>query len=647
MNERSLISLTAITLLTGVVLLVVGHAFLGFIAEEPSSAIAITEPGPVQLEESDHSDNHIESNSEVQQTLYSNSRSPESFESQEPQSTSPTLAEPETGLANDAPETADHWMIDAPAETEEYQVASELTLQAPIAATPEETAVPVDSYLEADEEPAAAEEGFTDVYSDVEYDSETEQAISYVDETPLYQPVDDASVTSEVAIPSPAMPADVALKARPQGPPLSAFQPPVVTASEPSQVVSISDSGYSLDENPSAVVTPVGGVADFPPAMPVVPTSPLEEHPTNTNMAAPTENTGDPLRLGPATTRVAQVPMPGQANDMLENEAERALRSSQDDAPAPGEPEIDKNALENEETKLGEAPEEPENELQFLRRQSVLLDPGQYQFDVSLQYLINESDSPLAQVADEFLQIGEALRKQRLLLLPIEFRLGLTPVSQFFINVPFGWSNGEISFLGVDEFQNSGGLGDISAGITRMLMEGNEWFPDVLTTLAFSAPTGDSNFVTSLSTPGNALGQGFWTTTIGLSFIQTYDPMVFFYGFGYSHRYENTFDVNVGDGRVTVNPGKQIFYRFGAGFAVNPRVTLSASFNGSYITEDVVEGVRLAGSIREPMSIRLAATITKDKELKKNQRVRTIEPFVNFGLTDAAANAVFGVSCTH
>ena len=46
------------------------------------------------------------------------------------------------------------------------------------------------------------------------------------------------------------------------------------------------------------------------------------------------------------------------------------------------------------------------------------------------------------------------------------------------------------------------------------------------------------------------------------------------------------------------------------------------------------------------MSIRLAATITKDKELKKNQRVRTIEPFVNFGLTDSAANAVFGVSCT-
>jgi hypothetical protein len=128
----------------------------------------------------------------------------------------------------------------------------------------------------------------------------------------------------------------------------------------------------------------------------------------------------------------------------------------------------------------------------------------------------------------------------------------------------------------------------------------------------------------------------------GLTFIRTYDPIVVFSGFGYRHRFENTFD-----GGLTVDPGKQIFYRFGAGFAVNPRATFSASFLGSYITEDLVNGVRLAGDIREPMQIRLALTIADKEKSKPHESVRTIEPFVTFGLTRAAIDATFGVTRTY
>lgn len=639
MNERSLISLTAIALLTGVILLVVGHAFIDFLSTEPPQTVA--ELGQID-DDSLQEFAPTDASPRIRQTLYDSTlETNEPVESPELSSALPPQEEPQDvvplEIEVDEPQpTEPELTLAAPGEED---LTCELTLQAPTVAV-EEPVSGLNATVEATEEPFANETA--KVHSASEPGPALE-AVPYDDEVPpAYEPQDEFVENPVPLSPSPAMPPSVALEAPPQGLPAYTFEGSTSMAPNEPVVASISDT-----VDPDAVATMTAAVSDFPPAMPQAPTSPLEEQHSNLGLATPKTFIESSLQLGASPTRVAQVPLPGSANDMLEDEAERALRSEQDDAPAPGEPEIDSKALENEETKLGEAPEETNNELQFLRRQSVLLEPGQYQFDVSLQYLINESDSPLAQVADEFLQIGEALRKQRLLLVPIEFRLGLTPVSQLFVNVPFGWSNGEISFLGVDEFQNSGGLGDVSAGITRMLMEGNDWFPDVLTTLAFSAPTGDSNFVTSLSTPGNALGQGFWTTTIGLSFIQTFDPVVVFYGFGYRHRYENTFDVNIGDGRVTVNPGKQIFYSFGAGFAVNPRVTLSASFNGSYITEDVVEGVRLAGSIREPMNVRLAATITKDKELKKNQRVRTIEPFVNIGLTDAAANAVFGVSCTH
>ncbi len=297
--------------------------------------------------------------------------------------------------------------------------------------------------------------------------------------------------------------------------------------------------------------------------------------------------------------------------------------------------------LDDDQT-IGEEPEPTNTELQFLRRQSILLDPGEYQIDITFQYLLDEIDFAAIQLDGNLIQIGEARRRQRLLLVPFEFRLGMTPTTQVFINVPIGWANGEFIFNGVDEFSNSGGVGDISMGVTRQLMEGTDHFPDILANFAFTIPSGDSNFATSLAIPGSTLGQGFWGVVVGLSAIQQYDPIVLFYGVGYRHRFENDF----GNG-IEVDPGKQIFYRFGAGFALNSRVTLSGSFFGSYITEDFVNDVRVAGTIREPMSVRLAATISKDKKGCGHCSVKTVEPFVNFGITEDAVDTLFGISWTH
>jgi hypothetical protein len=291
---------------------------------------------------------------------------------------------------------------------------------------------------------------------------------------------------------------------------------------------------------------------------------------------------------------------------------------------------------------FGEAPEETKTELQFLRRNSVLLDPGDYQIDVTLQYLVDESDFVVAEMEDDVLRIGEARRRQRLLLVPLEFRLGVCQDMQAFVNVPFGWSNSELSFLKRDEYANAGGIGDVSAGITRVLLERDEIFPDVLGTLAFSAPTGKAEVVTSLSTPGSSLGEGFWTLTTDLTFIHTYDPVVVFYGLGYRHRFPNEFE-----GGIKVNPGKQALYRLGVGLAINPRVTLSASFLGSYIGDDRVNDVRVAGGIREPMYLRFAATIVQDKDRPKRGRSpKTVEPFCRIGMTDEATDALIGVSWT-
>ncbi len=296
-------------------------------------------------------------------------------------------------------------------------------------------------------------------------------------------------------------------------------------------------------------------------------------------------------------------------------------------------------AASPEDQKLGEAPED--TSLRFLRQQTVLLKPGEMQFDVSLQYINDKIDFVGVQQVGGLTQIAEAERRQRLLMVPLQLRVGICDYTQAFVNVPFGWSNSESEFLGQDSATSTGGIGDVSAGFIKQVVVGNEFYPDVLTSMSFSAPTGESNFLTALTTPGSNLGEGFWSLTSSITFIQNYDPIVLFYGGGYRHRFQEKFN-----GTTKVTPGSQFIYRFGVGFAVNPNVTLSATFNGSFIGEYEVNGTNIGGSTQEPMQIRLAATINKRKVSKTHSSVKLVEPFVTFGLNDDAIDTIIGATWT-
>ena len=142
----------------------------------------------------------------------------------------------------------------------------------------------------------------------------------------------------------------------------------------------------------------------------------------------------------------------------------------------------------NNQDRLGKAPDKPIP--YFLRDESVLLKAGELQVDWTLQYLTDTSDSLLVSVNNNVVSIADVTRHQRLLLAPLEFRLGLGGESQVFLNVPFGWSNSEVVFAGTDEFSNVLGLGDISLGVTRLRVKGKDEFPDILTSVAISFPTG-------------------------------------------------------------------------------------------------------------------------------------------------------------
>ncbi|TWU40643.1 transporter [Novipirellula artificiosorum] len=202
--------------------------------------------------------------------------------------------------------------------------------------------------------------------------------------------------------------------------------------------------------------------------------------------------------------------------------------------------------------------------------------------------------------------------------------------TQLFVNTPLGWSNTEFATIFGDDDESAGGIGDVDFGFTRLLMQNSQTGRSVVGTFRTTAPTG--NPVNPLFLTSAGTGNGVWRLGGDLLVIQNLDPVILFYGAGYTYSFEKAFS------GFDVQLGHQASYSLGLGFAANERVTLSTAFVGSYVSETRVDGSPLPNTDLEPLRIRLAATIAKCHKL--------VEPFVTFGLTETSPSAELGVVFT-
>jgi hypothetical protein len=287
--------------------------------------------------------------------------------------------------------------------------------------------------------------------------------------------------------------------------------------------------------------------------------------------------------------------------------------------------------------KLGTAPED--TTLEFLRTSTVLLNPGDMQFDIGIQYVFTQNEFPLLLTDGMGTVIGvdNVEFNSRELAVPMEIRFGLLKRVQVFLQTSVGWSNTQVTVDDFNAFDNDGGLGDVGFGATVQLQDAERDRPYLIGTVSATAPAGGDPFtgIGIFSPSAPSLGNGFWAVGANLQWVQVrYDPVIVYYGFGARYQFAHEY---IG---INFEPGMQYNYTLGTGFAVNERVTLSAQFFGAYINELKADGVRLVGTNQEPMNLRFAATLAKPCN-------RIVEPFITFGLTPDAVNANFGVTWTY
>lgn len=311
--------------------------------------------------------------------------------------------------------------------------------------------------------------------------------------------------------------------------------------------------------------------------------------------------------------------------------------------PAPG---VEQSTEPSEQASSTQTPESigvppPREQPQFLRRNSVLLKPGNYQWEIGLQYTTNETFTPFGQLVEDTSVVANVRQVNRTFTTPIEFRLGIAEGWQGSVGVPIGWSGSETSLLGFEETDDDFGFGDFAFSLTKVMREGNADRATVLGLLAVTVPTSDATLASTLLEPGATLGRGFWSLTTGVTALKNYDPLVVFGSAGYLHNFEG----DVEDSDDTINAGDGFFYRLGVGFAVNSRVSLNTAFSGAFLDDIEFNDIQRGGTSREPLSIRIAATILQADRIRRENR-RSVEPFLNFGLTNSAVNSQFGISWT-
>ncbi|MGV8892116.1 MAG: transporter [Burkholderiaceae bacterium] len=154
-----------------------------------------------------------------------------------------------------------------------------------------------------------------------------------------------------------------------------------------------------------------------------------------------------------------------------------------------------------------------------------------------------------------------------------------------------GNSAGTIS----DGSNHTAAMGDASAGVYYQLGKESSESPDWIASIRVKAPTGRDPFGIKLITDKentNLLipsrqptGNGVWSTSLGLSALKTYDPVVLFANIGYNYNFKRSFE-DLSSAQNTVAPGQVQLgnsWSLGAGFALalNDKTSVSFSYSQS------------------------------------------------------------------
>jgi hypothetical protein len=289
--------------------------------------------------------------------------------------------------------------------------------------------------------------------------------------------------------------------------------------------------------------------------------------------------------------------------------------------------------LVSAQTAGGTAPKQSEEDVQkqaeeskraqdiFLREQLVLFQQGELQLEFGTVYT--------QETREQFGLLNNVVMPAKITVNSVNpiltLRYNLIDNLELDVNIPFVAVRRQIDFGVTRIHTDEQGLGDISGALRYQLWYERGARPSVILDVNGKTHTGD---IGPLHTgDGTLIGTGHWNVGAGITLVKTVDPVVFFGRLGYTYTIE----------RNGVDPGDEIAYRMGMGFSLNDRVSFNMQVLGTYVEPVELNGAKITDSSLNIISLQFGVTVLLAKHL-------FIEPSVNMGLTDDAADVGVGLS---
>lgn len=293
--------------------------------------------------------------------------------------------------------------------------------------------------------------------------------------------------------------------------------------------------------------------------------------------------------------------------------------------------ELDKPKVQHASSKkdmtIGEENKKPP--MDYLRGSTVLRKPGELELALTMAYERGRYDNPV--ISTMFGVLANETRYK--FMTDLSLTLGITERLEAWVDFPYEWAKLERVEGIYKEGVEHNGIGDVSFGVRFLAVGEGDHHPSVTLSLDAIAPTGDNPYTPDVFDASVAPGNGHWSIRPGLNFVNTFDPVIFFYGVNYKYNFPAEYY------GIERDLGDSIGYYAGFGFAVNDRVSLSTRVMGEHQFESRKDGKAIYGTSQDPLSLGFSVYYRMDNGI-------TLAPFVNIGANDDAQDFVLGVTCS-
>jgi hypothetical protein len=367
-------------------------------------------------------------------------------------------------------------------------------------------------------------------------------------------------------------------------------------------------SGADLDRVTAGRARTTPSVVDTPPPQltspPVAAIAAPSSEPSGTSWAAPSRSA--PPEPPSATT--------GQGQDPASSRARERRGTAQDQAPAPGQVEIDEEAVERA------------LDFTLVQEGALLLPFGKAEFSPSFTYTRRTGDFPIVLDPGGANLLGEREVRRNEFEFAAGLLVGLPFDSQLEFGLPYNLVDqsavGRVLGRELQESSETGhALGDFSVGLAKTVLRERNWWPDVVLRVNWDTGTGertDNDVV---------LDGGFQELAGSISLIKRQDPLVFVGGASYSAAFEDD----------DIEPGDALGFRIGTFLAASPSTSLRLVLNQSFIDEFQVDGRSIDGSDQVESVLSLGASAVLGRNM-------LLDGAVAVGMTDDSPDYAVSIS---